>query len=281
MIHFIVNPKSGKGTGEALWQKIKPVLDSRGVEYTVHITVDKADTVAAARNTRGDVLCAIGGDGTFHDVLNGADLSATSIGFIPNGRGNDFVFGTKLQRDPLAALEKVLLGKSTAIDYIEVSGIRCLNVAGTGLDVAVLKRVYEGQSATYFGSLVYNITHFTPYPVKVISPDGAFEGECVMVGVCNGTQIGGGIRISPVSKIDDGKLDVIVMTLPKKRRLMGCLINFKKGKHMDKPYTHHFMTDCVRVESTNGERFPIQLDGEIYDVPLDCKIVSGGLKTFL
>lgn len=276
MIHFIVNPQSGKGTGEKLWRKLQAVLDSRHVDYTVHMTVDKADTVAAARKCSGNILCAIGGDGTFHDVLNGADLARTAIGFIPNGRGNDFAFGTALQSDPFEALEAVLAGREKTIDYIDVSGIRCLNVAGTGLDVAVLKRVYDGQARTYFGSLVYNIKHFTPYRVKVHSDDGQFEGDCVMVGVCNGTQIGGGIRISPLSKIDDGKLNIVIMTMPEKR-LMRSLLTFKKGKHMDMPYTRHFLTDRVEVDAP---ALPIQLDGEIYDVPLHCSVVKNGLRTF-
>lgn len=277
MKHFIVNPKSGKGTGEKLWLKIKDVLESRGVPYTVHKTVDKADTVAAARAMSGKgVLCAIGGDGTFHDVINGADLNETPVGFIPNGRGNDFAFGTKLQRDPMKALEAVLADRQAAIDYIDVSGIKCLNVAGTGLDVAVLQRVYEGKSRSYFGSVLYNIKHFDPYTVKVTSDGESYEGECVMVGVCNGTQIGGGIRLSPASVIDDGKLNVVIMTMPK-TSITGALMKFKSGKHLDKPYTRHFLAETIEVDTPG---YPIQLDGEIYQVPLHCKIVKGGLKTF-
>lgn len=99
-----------------------------------------------------------------------------------------------------------------------------------------------------------------------------------MVGVCNGKQFGGGIKISPVSKFDDGKLDVIAMEYPKKG-LMRALWGFVGGKHMDKPYTHHMVCERVRVTSPYG--YPIELDGEIYRGPvLDCEVVKGGLKTF-
>lgn len=277
MIRFIVNPKSGKGSGKKLWERLKAVLDGRRVEYAVRTTESKADTQAAAREMSGGggTLCVVGGDGTFHDILNHADLEHTAIGFIPNGRGNDFAFGTKMQSDPFAALEAVLTGQPKPIDYIDVSGVKCLNIAGTGIDVDVLKRVYDKKSKTYFGSAVYNLKHFSPYTVKVTSADFAFEGECVMVGVCNGTQIGGGIRISPASGIDDGKLNVVILTLPK--NIMHCLMLTKMGKHLGEPFTRHFLTDAVDVDTPG---YPIQLDGEIYNLPLHCKIVKGGLKTF-
>ena len=98
-----------------------------------------------------------------------------------------------------------------------------------------------------------------------------------MAGVCNGIAIGGNIRLSPLSLIDDGKLDVIVMTMPENGRIMSVLPKFVKGKHMDLPITHHFVTDEVHIESDR----PVQLDGEIYrNLSLDCKIVKGGLKTY-
>lgn len=276
-LNFIVNPKSGRGSGEALWEKIKAALDAKDVPYTVHITTGKADTRDAARAVSGKgILCAIGGDGTFHDVINAADLENTPIAFLPNGRGNDFAKGTKMCKDAFAALDAVLENRRIDVDCIDVSGIKCLNVAGTGIDVDVLKRVYEQKSLTYIGSVVYNLKHFKPYKVKVTADAFTYEGECVMVGVCNGTQIGGGIKISPASVIDDGKLNVVLLEKPK-RGVMHCLALTKRGKHLDKPFTRHFLTERVEIETFGAD---IQLDGEIYNAPLNCRLIKGGVKTF-
>lgn len=259
-------------------RKIERYLAGKGIEHTVHLTTSKQDAIDSAKALSGKgILCAVGGDGTFHDVINGADLTVTPIGFIPCGRGNDFAFGTKLIKKPMKALKAVLDNRAHEIDYIDISGLKCLNVAGTGLDVAVLQRVYEGKSLTYLGSVMYNLKHFDSYKVKVTSENDSFEGECVMVGICNGTQIGGGIKLSPRSLIDDGKINVMIIKVPA-TNLTKALLNFKAGKHLEKPYVQHFLCDKVTVETPG---YPIQLDGEIYEnVPLNCSVVKGGLKTF-
>lgn len=89
----------------------------------------------------------------------------------------------------IKALKCVLYGRRTPIDYIDVSGVRCLNVAGTGLDVAVLERVYAGKSKSYLSSLVYNLKHFTPYRLTVTADGITNVYDAIMVGACNGTQI--------------------------------------------------------------------------------------------
>ena len=89
--------------------------------------------------------------------------------------------------------------------------------------------------------------------------------------------IGGNIRLSPLSSIEDGKLDVIVMTMPENGRLMSVLPKFIKGRHMDMEITKHFICDEVSIESNR----PIELDGEIYrSLKFDCHVIKGGLKTY-
>ena len=81
-----------------------------------------------------------------------------------------------------------------------------------------------------------------------------------------------------VRKLDDGKLDVIVMQYPADGKIMKVLPKFIKGKHMNLPITHHFVCEEVSVEGD----YPVELDGEIYEnLKLDCKVVKNGLRTFV
>lgn len=286
MLNFIVNGRSGLGRGSKVLNKLVKICAKRRVKYAVSYTdrAGHATEIAAKLSTEqpDSVIVAIGGDGTFHETLNGiADPKRTALGFIPSGRGNDFARAAKLELKPEKALDVILNGQPVYIDYIDVSGKRCLNVAGTGLDIDVLERVAgRNGKITYLLSLLHCLNHFQPYELSVTTDGVTTEHKCAMAGVCNGVAIGGGLMLSPLSDLSDGKLNVVIMHMPEDGKLMKVLPKFMKGKHLNLPITTHFLCDEVRVTSKSGK--PIQLDGEIYrDLILDCKIVPGGLKTFL
>lgn len=285
MLNFIVNSKSGLGTGH---KNIKLIMDycyNHKIEYSLHITAEPghATKLAASisKSSPDNTIVAVGGDGTFHEVLNGiVDPKITPIGFIPSGRGNDYARAANLSLNPVKALKSIVNNEIIYNDYIRVGEKRCLNVAGTGLDVDVLERVAgRNGKITYLLSLIYCLNHFEPYKLKVTTGGEVKTYECVMVGVCNGIAIGGGMKLSPQSKIDDGRLNVVIFSMPKDGKLLKVLPKFTKGKHLNLDITTHYLCDEVKVESENGK--PIQLDGEIYsNMVLDCKIAVGGLKTF-
>lgn len=282
MIDIVANKTSGKGNGAKSLAKAVAYLDERGIEYSVHETTGvghgKKITQSLCDNGATTVV-ALGGDGTFHEVLNGMDFDKARMGFIPAGRGNDFAIGTKCASlDPVKAIASIVNGVPRELDYIRVADKRCLNVAGTGLDVEVLlKTSNSNNKLTYVASLFRCLLKYKPYRVTVECNGETREYDCIMTGVCNGTQIGSGIRLSPVSIADDGKLDVIVMEKPKRVPTVLVMPKFVKGKHMSKPYTHHMICESVRVQTTA----PVQLDGEIYyDLNFDASVVKHGVKTF-
>ncbi len=282
MLNIIANVKSGKGRGLKNIKKVAKYCLKNNIPYALYLTnkPGHATELASQLTKDGGDIIALGGDGTFHEVLNGiVDTEHTTIGFIPSGRGNDFVRTAGCSLNPIKALKDILSGEIRNIDYIDVNGTRCLNVAGTGLDIDVLERV-EGKTGklTYLMSLVYCLNHFEPYHVVVKVNGEQYEYDCIMAGVCNGTAFGGNIKLSPLSKIDDGKLDVIVMTMPENGKIVPVLPKFVQGKHMDMPITHHFECDEVSIKTNH----PVELDGEIYrDLKFDCKIVKAGLKTYV
>lgn len=281
MINIIANIRSGKGLGLKCLKKVTAYCADHSIDYTLYVTNYKGHATEIARDVtkNGGIVIAMGGDGTFHDVLNGiSDIEHTTMGFIPSGRGNDFTRAAGFNLNPIKALKDILAGKTKKIDYIKVGNKRCLNVAGTGLDVKVLELAYEKSGLTYLSSLVYWLNHMIPCNATITCDDGQpFKVNCIMAGVCNGIAIGGNIRISPVSKIDDGFLDVIIMQMPENGKVMKILPKFVKGKHMDMPITTHIRCKKVTIESDAD----IELDGEIYrNLPFDCEVVEKGLTIF-
>ena len=167
MLNIIANLKSGKGRGMKNVRKVAEYCLKRNIPYSLHITnkPGHATELSAALTEHGGEIVALGGDGTFHEVLNGiADIEHTTLGFIPSGRGNDFVRAAGCSLDPIRALEDILRGETRNIDYIDVNGTRCLNVCGTGLDVKVLELVAgKTNKISYLISLVNCLRKFDPY----------------------------------------------------------------------------------------------------------------------
>ena len=282
MIDIIVNPVSGKGAGHAALHKIQAYLTANNVEYKFHILKKAGDAKTITQKLCKDGatrIAAIGGDGTFHEVLNGMDFSKARLGLIPAGRGNDFAVGAGLSFNPVESIKKVVEGKPLDLDYIQVGDLRCLNVCGTGLDIEVLKLTEKYKSKlSYVKSLFKCLFNYKPYTVKVFVNGKEESYKCVMAAFCNGTQFGGGIKVCPPAVNNDGLLDLIVVKEPKCPTIF-VMPEFCKGKHMGKYYVEHIACESAKIACQDSNF--IELDGEIYESNvMDAKIVKGGFKTF-
>ena len=281
---IIVNLDSGKGNGRACLEKATAYLDERGVAYTVHATecIGHAEKLARELSADGDgqkIIVACGGDGTFHEVLNGIDPDKVRLGLIPAGRGNDFARGTGFAAsDPVEAVGDIVRGELKTFDYIQVSDRRCLNIAGTGMDVDVLLKTAKSHNKlTYVASLFKCLLKFKPYKVSVSVNGQTYDTAAIMVGVCNGSQFGSGIQLSPLAKADDGKLELMIIRKPRHTPTLLLMPNFVKGKHVGKSYSQQITCDSVHIETTA----PLELDGEIYyNLAFDAKIVPAGIRSF-
>lgn len=280
-MEIIANPTSGKNNGNLVLQQVQSYLNSRNIPYNVHITKEVGHGKLLAQqlsHSGAKTIVALGGDGTCHEVLNGIDFNKSRMGIIPSGRGNDYAMGTGISLDPCKTISAIVAGKFTDNDYIQVGNLRCLNVAGTGLDVSVLQHTANSSNKlSYTTSLAHCLLNYKPYSITVEVEGQVKQYSCVMVGVCNGTQFGGGIKLCPVAKHNDGFLDLVIIEKPVGIPTIFVMPGFVKGKHMNKSYVKHILCKQVKIISNA----PIELDGEIYqNEPFEAEIKPGGLKTF-
>ena len=170
-MEIIANPLSGKNQGAEIIQQVKKYLEGRNIPYNLHLTQEQGHGQYLARELcrkGASTIVAIGGDGTFHEVLNGMDFEKSRLGLIPSGRGNDYATGTGISRNPIEALAPIIAGIQDETDYIQVGKARCLNVGGTGLDVVVLEHTANKEnSISYATSLVRCLLKFQSYPIQV------------------------------------------------------------------------------------------------------------------
>lgn len=289
MYDIIINPLAGNGKAKQTLEECKKILDNAGKEYTVHTTeraLHAVELMKEINKKETSEVIVIGGDGTFNEVLNGIEnFETTTIGFVPSGTGNDYVKATDIPTEVDKAMARILNGKLGYTDFINMGDKRCLNVAGGGMDTDVLVKYAEMKHFSgkikYYVSLISVLLHLTFHKVKV-SIDGGEEQEksVFLISIANGRYIGGGMPISPNSDTNDGYLDVVVVHEIKPSKVLGLLLKFLKGKHIEEECTTVYRCKQAKIEMLDEGK--TQADGEVMERKvLDCKIEHGKLRTYI
>ncbi len=287
MYDIIVNPLGGKGKSLKALKTAEKIFAERGVEYTVHNTEYAGHATELARELSRKPeakILVFGGDGSFNEVLNGIEnFENVTLGIVPCGTGNDFVRASGHPTKIKEAIDLILKDNVGYIDYIDVGSRRCLNVAGAGMDVDVLLR-YAAMKAfrgklKYYASLIDTLIHVKWHKLRLTIDGKTMDKSVFMIGVGNGTCIGGGMPICPDAKVDDGLLSVVIVNEMKKSRIPVELPGFLSGKHVKKDYTEVYSAKEVTVEVLDDGK--IELDGEVIDDKiLECKVVHNVLKVY-
>lgn len=115
MLNFIVNPNAAGKKGYACWKKLERSLLKKKTEYRIFLTGEIGDARKFSRSLtempkdKGRILIVVGGEGTFNEVLDGANLSNSPIfGFISAGGKSELLRALGLPKNPLSCLNHIL-----------------------------------------------------------------------------------------------------------------------------------------------------------------------------
>ena len=287
MYHIIVNPIGGKGKTLKALEKVENILKAHGAEYVVHKTEYAGHAVEIARELSMNPdtnIIAMGGDGSFHEVLCGIDnFDNVTLGLIACGSGNDFIKKSGHPAKIEDAVKVILEGNVGYVDYMELGNQRCLNVGGGGMDVDVLLKYEKVKAlkgkAAYYYSLIYTLLHTRFHQLRLTIDGETQDMSVFMIGVGNGGFIGGGLPVCPNAVVDDGILHVGYVKEVKKRTIPAKLLKFVGGKHVGTDWGGEFTGKEITIEALDDSRF--ELDGEIIeDTTLNIKVVHNTLKMF-
>ncbi len=285
MLAIIVNPLAGgikKMTKNI--SLVEERLTNLNVDYKFYKTEKPKHATELTKQAISDgatTVVAMGGDGTLSEVINGLyDFDKITFGLIPCGTGNDFATHLNLPLDPLKALDVILNVPATYVDYMQLQGVRGINIVGMGIDVEILKLYSKLKKKTKMG--YYNCLLRTLFSYKCKEFDTIIEDErtnqtAFIACVANGSMFGGGIVMSPEAKSDDGKLDFVCVDEIKGLKILPALLKLNAGKVLQLKQTKFRQVERISVESN----YPItvNVDGELYDdIPFDVQIVSNVLK---
>ena len=104
MLTLVVNPIAGNGLAQRTHERVRALLESRGIEYRSFVTQAPGDAEALCRDfvrEGAEAVAVLGGDGTLNEVVNGLALSDVTCLLVPCGTGNDFAKAMRLPKEPL------------------------------------------------------------------------------------------------------------------------------------------------------------------------------------
>lgn len=282
MILFVVNEKAGNGRGKKVWRKVEEQLRGRNMPYEKIAANTQAEAVAHAENMMKSknlkAVAVVGGDGTLHGMLPLLAGSGIPVGLIPSGSGNDTARTLRIPPDPLAALDIILAGQTRACDVLETTAADgvprlTLTAVASGLDGAVAADVNGSRykkwcNALGIGSLSYVIgfvrTLFVFKPAEItLTIDGARHrfAKAWLAAVANTPSYGGGLKICPDARIDDGSMQVCVVHSCGALRILRVFPTLLNGSHVRQPYVTMLTGRSLTIEAPS--RFAAFGDGEL------------------
>lgn len=284
-VHAILNPAARGGRAGLETASLVARLSRAFPGITVHETTHPGHATTLARDLaqgQATQLLAVGGDGTWHEVVNGVMLvpreSPLPLSLIPRGTGGDMRRSLGVPRDLDAAIRRARAAPPRPVDaarlaWTEPDGtsgsVVVANIASLGMSADVARRTHEGTvtkarfgAAAFFVEGVAAALDRQRHAVRLTIDDHPPIATTVLLcAACNGHTFGGGMRIAPMARLDDGWLDVVWINALPRAALLGLLPGVYGGMHTRLPWVHHVRARHVVIE--RQAEGPVEADGEL------------------
>lgn len=290
---IITNPRAGRGRAAGVARLAQAELQAAGWQAEIVPSSAPGEATSLAREAAAsyDLVVACGGDGTLNEVVSGA-AGVRPVGFIPCGTGNDFARTMGISLDPRQAARQLLNGTAHPVDLLALESpggapvMRyAINVVGVGLDAAVAARMNRqprlgGGCLSYLWALMIELGRLEPVRLRLEVDGQRWEGAALLVAIANAISYGGGMRIAPQARVDDGLLDVVVVGPMGRIEFLRTLPRVFNGSHLQHPAVSWQCGREVLVEC--DQPAPVLVDGDVRaQTPLRVKLLPGGVDFWL
>lgn len=268
-VKVVINPVAGRG--RAL--KAKPQILRALLEYDVELHLEEtkgphhaAEIARQAVYGGFDLMIVVGGDGTVNQVVNGMGEERIPIGVVGCGTGNDFAAALQMPADPVAAVHQIMTGDHHRIDLCRVNQRYFVSSAGIGFDGEVAFHVNEGfrwvrGKTAYLCSVFKTLFSYQPRRIKLTVDGLVMELNSLLVAITNSPTYGGGLKINPEARINDGYFDLCAVQHMSIPEILVHLPLLFPGWHKGLKKVRMLKGRNIILES--NQPFYYQLDGEI------------------
>lgn len=278
-IHIVVNPAAGKD--EAILNTFNTIFHPYGIEWEVSITHKYGDATRFARRAAEagyDLVVGYGGDGTQHEIANGVIGTGAVMGILPGGSGNGFANEMNTPKQLAPAVELLCTSHNQRkIDVVQMGDSYFVQRLFTGIEPeAQTSREMKDK----YGTLAYLIrdAHLLkevqdiPYRLLIDGEEIKVNGyKCYIV---NSAKAGTGLSMSADFSVDDGYLDVFMLS--KDRKSVSAALHRFLHLPTEKSSLFYWRGQEITIEAEPSQ--PIWTDGEFSGrTPVSVKVIPGGL----
>ncbi len=312
---IILNPFAAKA--RRAWPAIKSAFDAAAIDYQIHQTAGPGDATTktrAALKSGIESVVVVGGDGTLGETSEGffefndnldvpptAINPAAALALLPAGTGNDFARGLRGRRATLQVwIDQVVshcrgenASRKMDLLYGRCNDFEkpfiCLNASTMGIGGETAGRVaaqgkfmrnFSGEFRFVFAA-VGALAAWRERRVRVVV-DGreVVDGPMNLAAVANALYAGGGMKLSPEARIDDGKLDVVIASGLSRSNVVTELSRIHTGGHVNNPKVTIVQGTIARIETLLvQDAMPLEADGNVRGVtPVQFQVMPRALR---
>ena len=272
-IHLITNPAGGTRNNRELSQIAASFFQVTGINVQISFTehIGHAIKLAQAIPYSPDaIVCALGGDGTMHEIINGImhcpEKERLPIASLPGGTGNSFMEDMGLL-DFDEALKTIAHATVKKIDLFEIHLDDKLhyvfNVCGWGLFAsgnACAESLRCLKQHRYNVAGLWEIIRNRGLRTRFTFHHQTIEDQFSLIVASNTRYVGKSMLLSPHAHWNDGKLDLTFLKHTTRLALVRMFLKLHSGQHIHEPNIHYLQTDAFEIHSSKATLW--NLDGE-------------------
>ena len=286
MLILAINPVSGRGHARKRALVAKEYFSSLGISVTLlegeSLNNFRDKLVYELDHASISGVVAFGGDGFIHEILQHVVNRDIPLGVIPCGTGNDFARSIGVHRLSLTQQVELIAQSSTrSIDLGRVDQTWFAAILSSGFDALVNERANIMQwpkgRMRYNIAMIEKILALRTHNYRMRLDGDVVDVEATLVTIANGPSYGGGMKVCPNAKLDDGLFDVMVLAKVTRTELLKVFPKVYTGRHVGHPAVTFYR--CQEIEIIgSGSSFA---DGEpISTLPLSAQCVSNALRVW-
>jgi diacylglycerol kinase (ATP) len=294
-----VNAAAGRGRAAVAGDRAAAALRAAGHEVQLLAPSTGAAMEGALRalvaRDGADAVIVVGGDGSVHLAVNALARSDLPLGIVAVGTGNDVARCLGLPHDDpdaaVAGLVAALDGqepRTRSIDAVRVStGRWFVGMLSAGFDAAVNERANRmtrlSGTPRYIAAVLLEVVRLHARRFRITIDRDTRRLDAVLVTVGNTASIGGGMRLAPDARVDDGLLDVLVATPLSRAQLLRLLPKVFRGTHVNDDHVSIERGRVVTIDVDDHGPIPVTYaDGERFGpLPVTLEVVSGALRVLV
>ena len=231
-----------------------------------------------------------GGDGTVHRHLAQLHQQKIPMLVVPTGSGNDFAkaLGIRSMEIAVQAWQQFCAdGKNVRevdLGVIRANGQETLFccVAGIGMDAEANARAnrmprWLKSRGGYVLAALQSLIAFKAAEMNITAEGRELRRSAFFVAIGNALSYGGGMKVTPQATLDDGLLDICIVSKMNKLKLLGWVPTIFFGEHLRLKEVEYFQTAQLRIDSQR--RLDVYADGEFAgQTAVEIGLIRRGLR---